>query len=156
MSFDKQQDALMSDGRPLTVLVADDNARVRAGLRDDLEAAGVHVVAEACNGDEAVDLALETRPHVCLLDIHMPGQSGLAAAAVLARVLDATSVVLITADLTVADVLDAVRVGAAGCLSKTLDPTTLAATVGAVAAGEAAFPRRELRQALDFLIPQVA
>jgi DNA-binding NarL/FixJ family response regulator len=138
---------------PLTVLVADDNEAFRAQLRAELESAGMRVVAEARDGISAVDLALETRPAVCLLDVNMPKQSGLVAAAIIATALDETSVVLITAGVTVADVLDAVRAGAAGCISKDMDPRRVPAILDAVAEGESAFPRRELRQALDLLVP---
>src|SRR5262249_46373966 len=140
----------------LTVLVADREASRRAAVRAGLEEAGLQVVAEASTGDEALELALETRPAVCLLDLQLGGQSGLAVAAVVARVLDGTSVLLVTSEPTVADVLDAVKVGAAGCVSRSLAPARLAAAVSAVGAGEASFPRRQLRQALDFLIPQIA
>ena len=139
-----------------TVLVADRDDARRHAIRDGLEEAGLHVVAEAATGEEALELALETRPAVCLLGAQLRGQSGLAVAAVVVRVLDGTSVILMTAEPTVGDVLDAVKVGAAGCLSSGLDPDRLAAAVSAVAAGEASFPRRELRQALDFLVPQIA
>jgi DNA-binding NarL/FixJ family response regulator len=140
----------------LTVLVAHREKARRTAIRDGLGEAGLRVVAEASNGEEALELALETRPNVCLLDLQLRGQSGLAVAAVVARVLDETSVILITAEPTVADVLDAVKVGSAGCLSSNLEPARLAAAVIAVAAGEASFPRRQLRQALDFLVPQIA
>jgi DNA-binding NarL/FixJ family response regulator len=145
-----------ADHQTLMVLVAHRDHARRTAIRDGLEAAGVHVGAEASTGEEALELALETRPTVCLLDLQLRGQSGLAVAAVVARVLDETSVILITAEPTVGDVLDAVKVGAAGCLSSNLEPARLAAAVSAVAAGEASFPRRELRQALDFLVPQIA
>jgi len=64
----------------LTVLVADDHAPTRAGVRDALGDDGFAVVAEAAGADAAVELALCERPDVCLLDIHMPG-GGIAAAA---------------------------------------------------------------------------
>jgi two-component system response regulator DesR len=140
----------------LTVLVAHREHSWRTLMREGLEEAGLHVAAEASTGEEALELALETRPAVCILDLQLRGQSGLAVAAVVARVLDETSVILVTAEPTVADVLDAVKVGAAGCLSSRLEPARLAAAVSAVAAGEASFPRRQLRQALDFLVPQIA
>jgi DNA-binding NarL/FixJ family response regulator len=140
----------------LTVLVAHREESRRAAIRDGLEDAGLHVVAEASTGEEALELALEMRPAVCLLGLRLRGQSGLSVAAVVARVLDETSVILMTADPTVADVLDSVKIGAAGCLSSSLDPARLAAAVSAVAAGEASFPRLQLRQALDFLVPQIA
>ena len=144
------------DHQTLTVLVAHRDELRRATIRDGLEEAGLHVVAEASIGEDALELALETRPDVCLLGVQLQGQSGLAVAAVVARVLDETSVILMTAEPTVGDVLDAVKVGAAGCLSSSLEPARLAAAVSAVAAGEASFPRLQLRQALDFLVPQIA
>ena len=152
---------LMHDGdgvarQTISVLLADQDEFARRDLRWDLERSGFEVVAEAANGDEAVDLALETRPEVCLLASELPRQSGLAAAAIIARVLDGTSVVLMSSDLTVGDVLDAVRAGAAGCVQKDVDSSQLPLILNAVASGESAFPRRELRQALDFLVPQVA
>ena len=140
----------------ISVLLADQDELARRDLRWDLERSGFEVVAEAANGDEAVDLALETRPEVCLLASELPRQSGLAAAAIIARVLDGTSIVLMSSDVTVGDVLDAVRVGAAGCVQKDVDSSQLPLILNAVASGESAFPRRELRQALDFLVPQVA
>jgi DNA-binding NarL/FixJ family response regulator len=142
--------------RTISVLLADQDELARRDLRWDLERAGFQVVAEAATGDEAVDLALETRPELCLLASELPRQSGLAAAAIIARVLDGTSIVLMSADLTVGDVLDAVRAGAAGCVQRDVDPSQLPLILNAVASGESAFPRRELRQALDFLVPQVA
>lgn len=145
-----------ADHHTLTVLIAYRDESRRIAMRDGLEDAGLHVVGEASTGDEALELALETRPDVCLLDLQLRGQSGLAVAAVLTRVLDETSVILMTVEPTVGDVLDAVKVGAAGCLSSGLEPARLAAAVSAVAAGEASFPRRQLRQALDFLVPQIA
>lgn len=145
-----------ADHQPLTVLVAYRDEARRTTIRDGLADAGLHVVAEASTGEEALELALETRPAVCLLGLQLRGQSGLAVAAVVARVLDETSVIIMTAEPTVGDVLDAVKVGAAGCISSGLEPARLAAAVSAVAAGEASFPRRQLRQALDFLVPQVA
>ena len=140
----------------ISVLLADQDELARRDLRWDLERSGFEVVAEAANGDEAVDLALETRPEVCLLASELPRQSGLAAAAIIARVLDGTSIVMMSSDLTVGDVLDAVRAGAAGCVQKDVDSSQLPLILNAVASGESAFPRRELRQALDFLVPQVA
>ena len=140
---------------PLSVLVADINEVLRREVRRELERAGFEVI-EAADSDEAIDLALETRPALCLLDVEEPRRSGLAAAAVIACVLDRTSVVLMSADLSARDVLDAMRAGAAGCVDKAMDSRLLPGILSAVAAGESAYPQRELRQALGFLTPQVA
>src|SRR5690349_20747100 len=141
---------------PLTVLVAHKDGSHRALICAGLEAAGLHVVAQASAGDEALELALETRPAVCLLSLQLVGQTGLSVAAVVARVLDQTGGILMPAAWTVGAARYSVRVAAAGSISGNLDPARLAAAVSAVAAGEASFPRRQLRLALDFLVPQVA
>ena len=141
----------------LTVLVADDQPMMRETLRDDLEREGLLVVGEAVDGVDAVERAVETRPAVCLLDMNMPRASGIDAAAEISRRLGtATSVVLISAEVSADAVLDALRAGAAGFLSKGIDPHRLGAALRAVARGESAFPRRELRQALARLVPRAA
>ena len=142
--------------RRLTVLLGVASDAIRASMRHELERERWIVVAETSDGDEALDLALETRPAMCLIDLSMPGESGLRAASVIARVLDSTSVVLLANDPGVGDVLEAMRAGAAGCLSTDMDPRRLPGVLRAVADGDSAFPGRELRQALDFLVPQVA
>jgi DNA-binding NarL/FixJ family response regulator len=138
----------VSTGPRLTVVLADDQATMRAWLREDLEREGIDVVAEAADGVEAVERAIETHPTVCLFDLNMPRASGLEAAAKTARALHGTSVVLISVEVTPEAVVDAVRAGAVGFLTKDIAPTRLAAALRAVAAGECAFPRRELRRAL--------
>ncbi|MEO7521965.1 MAG: response regulator transcription factor, partial [Gemmatimonas sp.] len=75
----------------IRVLVADDHALVREGIRHVLDAEpGIDVVAEAANGLEAVALAMEHRPDVVVLDITMPEETGLKAAARLREILPAT------------------------------------------------------------------
>src|SRR3954453_9299608 len=141
---------------PLTVLVGSEEPWLREQLQRDLEAAGSHQVAEACSYDEVIDLSLELRPEVCLIDVDTGGGRGIVAASVITRVLDCTSCVLLTDTLSVGEVLECLQVGAAGCLPKSLEPGRLSAALCAVAGGESAFPRRELREALGFLVPQVA
>ena len=68
----------MSDSPPIRVILADDHAVVRKGIREFLEADGaITVVAEAGNGPEALALIRTHRPAVAVLDIQMPGQSGI-------------------------------------------------------------------------------
>jgi two-component system nitrate/nitrite response regulator NarL len=140
----------------VTVILADAHREHASTIRESLEEAGIAVVAEAADADEALELALELQPTVCVIDMQAGERAGLGTAAVVARVLGATSVVLVAEELTVADVLDALRAGVAGCVSRAAGGDGVAAAVLAAAAGEAAFPRRELRQALGFLVPQVA
>ena len=81
----------------MRVLIADDHALFRDGLRSLLEAHGVSVVAEARNGREAVELARIHHPDVVLMDLTMPEMGGLAATRLLTAELPAVAVVVLTA-----------------------------------------------------------
>ncbi|WP_067488194.1 response regulator [Actinomadura hibisca] len=118
----------------IRVLVADDQAAVRAGLVLILGAApGVEVVAEAADGERAVALARELRPDVVLMDVRMPRLDGVSATRELAGVADV--LVLTTFDVD-EYVFGALRAGAAGFLLKDVDADRLVEAVRTVAAGE--------------------
>ncbi|WP_310719073.1 response regulator transcription factor [Streptomyces lydicus] len=138
--------------RTVTVLLADDETLLRAGVRAVLTAGpGIEVVAEAADGREAVDLALRHRPDVCLLDIRMPHLDGLGAAAELARVAPETAVVMLTTFSEDAYIADALSSGAAGFLLKSGDPRELIAGVRAVAEGGACLSPAVARRVLAHL-----
>jgi two-component system nitrate/nitrite response regulator NarL len=124
----------------LRVVIADDHPPTRAGVRQALEAGGCEIVADVADAPRAVAAALETRPHVCLLDIHMPG-GGVRAAAEITRQLPETAVVMLTASRDDDDLFDALRAGASGYLLKDMDPDRLAHALRGVLDGEAALPR---------------
>ncbi|MEU6961157.1 response regulator transcription factor [Streptomyces chrestomyceticus] len=125
-------------GATVRVLLADDEAMIRAGVRAILTASpGIEVVAEAADGREAVELALRHRPDVCLLDIRMPRLDGLGAAAELGRTLPETAVVMLTTFSEDAYVAGALGSGASGFLLKTGDPRELVIGVRAAAEGGA-------------------
>lgn len=130
------------------VVIADDHVATRLGVRQALEADGWQVVGEAGNAPEAVSLALDVRPDVCLLDIHMPG-NGIRAAEQVTRALPDTAVVMLTASRDDEDLFDAPRVGAAGYLLKDINPDRLPAALRGVLAGEAALPRELVARVLD-------
>lgn len=131
----------MSDA-PRRVVVADDHAATRAGVRAALEAGGFDVCAEVADGPAAVEAALRERPDVCLLDVHMPGGGGIPAAAEIASRLPGTAIVMLTVSAEEDDLFDAIGAGAAGYLLKDVDPARLPAALDGVLAGEAAIPRR--------------
>jgi DNA-binding NarL/FixJ family response regulator len=123
---------------PIRVLVADDHAIVREGIRHVLlQEPGFEVVAEAATGDEALAQALEIRPDVAVLDITMPGQSGLEVAAALHDQLPDARVLILSMHDNPEYVLEAVRAGAHAYLLKDSAATELRTAVRAVHAGEA-------------------
>ncbi|MWA00386.1 response regulator [Actinomadura sp. LD22] len=116
------------------VLVADDQAAVRAGLVLILGAApDVRVVGEAGDGERAVELARELRPDVVLMDVRMPRLDGISATRQIAGFADV--LVLTTFDLD-EYVFGALRAGAAGFLLKDVDADRLVEAVRTVAAGD--------------------
>jgi DNA-binding NarL/FixJ family response regulator len=118
----------------IKVLVADDHAAVRAGLVLILGGAqDMEVVGEAADGEQAVELARETRPDVVLMDVRMPKLDGISATRELAGVAD----VLILTTFDVDEyVFGALRAGAAGFLLKNTDAESLVAAVRLVARGD--------------------
>ncbi len=133
---------------PLTVVVADDHAPTRAGVKVSLEADGFVVVAEASTAKGAVQAAVEHRPHVCVLDIHMPG-SGIAAAEQISREVPDTAVVMLTYSRESEDLFDALRAGARGFLIKDMDPDRLGSALRGVLNGEAALPRSLVSKVIE-------
>jgi len=124
----------------IRVLVADDQELVRTGLRMILDAQpGIQVVGEATNGREAVSLARELRPNVCLFDIRMPELNGLEATRALAGpdVDKPLAVVVITTFDLDEYVHGALKAGARGFLLKDAGPELLTQAIHAAANGEA-------------------
>jgi DNA-binding NarL/FixJ family response regulator len=121
------------------VLLADDHAPTRAGVRLALERDGIEVCGEAASAAEAVELAERERPDACVLDIHMPG-SGISAASMITFRLPGTVVLMLTVSRNDEDLLESLRRGAAGYLLKDMDPQQLPVAVRAALAGEATLP----------------
>ncbi|MPZ26881.1 MAG: response regulator [Micromonosporaceae bacterium] len=124
----------------IRVLLADDQALVRAGFRALLDAEpDIEVVGEAGDGAQAVRLAGQTRPDLVLMDIRMPGTDGLEATRRIAAdpALQDTRIVILTTFELDEYVFEALRVGAAGFLVKDTEPADLVRGVRAVAAGDA-------------------
>ncbi|SED89779.1 response regulator [Ruania alba] len=124
----------------IRVLVADDQEIVRTGLRMILDAQpGIEVIAEASEGAQAIRLARQERPDVCLVDIRMPGTDGLEVTRQLAGpgVSDPIPVVVITTFDLDEYVYTALRNGARGFLLKNAGPVLLNEAVHAAARGDA-------------------
>jgi DNA-binding NarL/FixJ family response regulator len=126
-------------GRPLTVVIADDQALVRGGFRLILKAAGIDVAAEAADGAQAVAAVLAHRPDVVLMDVRMPVMDGIEATG---RILAepgaaATRVIILTTFDLDQYVYAALSAGASGFLLKDVTPEHLVAAVRLVRTGDA-------------------
>ncbi|MFE2511356.1 response regulator [Streptomyces naganishii] len=126
----------------IRVLVVDDQFLVRSGLVALLRAApGMEVAGEAADGAEAVTLAAKTRPDVVLMDIRMPGMTGIEATRrILAEAVEPAPRILILTTFDLDEyVYGALRAGASGFLLKDAGPERLLAAVTAVHGGDALF-----------------
>lgn len=125
---------------PTRVMIADDHPLVRSGLRVLLEREGeFHVVAEAADGYEAIDLAALHKPEVILLDVGMPRLSGPDAAMSISQKVPGVRIVMVSMHSDEAYVLRALKAGARGYLLKASPEADVLAAVRAVAAGNAYF-----------------
>jgi DNA-binding NarL/FixJ family response regulator len=120
----------------------DDHALVRSAVRGALEAPDIEVVAEVASAETAFDEALRTRPDVILLDVDMPGMSGLQLVRELRPRLPDTQIVMLSVSGDDRTVLEAMRHGAAGYLTKDLGPEALQRAVRGIRSGDLAMSRR--------------
>jgi DNA-binding NarL/FixJ family response regulator len=128
------------------VVIADDQPLMRAGFRTVLEATGrIEIVAEAEDGEAAIRAAERHRPDVVLMDIRMPVLDGIEAT----RRLPRQRVLILTTFGLDEHVVEALRAGASGFLTKDAPVADLVAAVLAVAAGDAVLSPAVTRQLLD-------
>jgi DNA-binding NarL/FixJ family response regulator len=121
-----------------SVLLCDDQALVRVGLRKIVEAEDdLEVVAEAGDGEDAVTEAIRLRPDVVLMDIRMPVLDGIEATRRIVSARPATRVLMLTTFGLDGYVYDALRVGASGFMLKDAPPEEIVAAVRIVANGDA-------------------
>ncbi len=141
----------------MRVLLADDHALFRDGLRSLLEARGVEVVGEARNGREAIDQTRRLNPDVVLMDLHMPELDGLAATRLISAEQPEVKVVILTASEEDAHLFEAIKSGAQGYLFKNLAAEELFQLLEGVARGEPALTPALARKLLgEFARPAAA
>lgn len=138
------------------VVIADDHAVVREGLRAVLTRTGFEVVGEAATGREAVEAAVRLRPDVVLMDIRMPDGDGLQALERIKRLCPSVRVLILTTYANPGYMARAITLGAAGYLTKDADPDQIVRAVRAVVAGDSPLDYELLRQALQVVSAQVA
>jgi len=139
----------------ITLLVADDHPLFRQGVVDALSLEkDFTVIAQASNGDEAIDQIRSHKPMVAVLDVNMPGKNGQQVTHQVVSDQLPTRVVLLTGYDDIEQAIHAVLAGAAGYCAKEIEPEVLARTIRAVAEGKFAiagniFNRRELDAWID-------
>lgn len=139
----------------IRILLVDDQALMRSGLRLILEAApDIEVVGEAADGDEAITVANRCRPDVVLLDIRMPGVDGIEATRRMTRSSDGPKVLILTTYDLDEHLWDAIEAGAGGFMLKTAPPTQLLEAVRTVAGGEAVVAPTITRRLLEQFVAQ--
>ncbi|HEV8603281.1 MAG TPA: response regulator transcription factor [Gaiellaceae bacterium] len=120
----------------LRVLLVDDHDLFRTGLRNLLEEQGVQIVGEAANGKDAVRIVREVVPDVVVMDLNMPGMSGVEATREITSDAPLTRVVVLTISDQDQDVMDAIVAGACGYLVKDSSIQELMRGIRAAAVGE--------------------
>jgi len=136
-----------ADGR-LRVFVVDDHALIRSGIRAELGDA-VDVVGEADEVEAAIELILERRPDVVLLDVHMPGGGGRAVLESVAAVAPEIAFLALSVSDAAEDVIDVIRAGARGYVTKNISGPDLLDAIGRIADGDAVFSPRLAGFVLD-------
>jgi two-component system, NarL family, response regulator DevR len=122
---------------PVRILIADDHSVVRAGLRALLERQGrFRVVGEAGTGEEAVAKAQELRPDVAVLDVRMPGVSGIEACRQIVQSVEGCKVIMLTSYAEDELLFAAIQAGASGYVLKRIGDNELMLAVDRVSRGE--------------------
>ena len=115
----------------MRIVLADDHALFRDGVSSLLQAWGHEVVGHAAGGLEAVDLVTRLEPDLVLMDVRMPGMSGVEATRAIALVRPETPIVMLTVSEDEEDLFAAIRAGARGYLLKDLEAPQLRAMIDA-------------------------
>jgi DNA-binding NarL/FixJ family response regulator len=136
------------------VLLVDDHDLFRTGLVNLLSEQGVHIAGEAADGETALRLVRELAPDVVVMDLNMPGMSGVEATREIATIAPRTRVVVLTISVEDGDVVNAVMAGACGYLLKDSSIQQLVAGIRAAAAGESLISPQIAAKVLQFLRAQ--
>ena len=138
--------------KPIRILIVDDHMLFRSGIKLALQRhEGFEVVGEAGDGLEGIKRAKQLKPDVVLLDLHMPGTSGLEALRVLVEDVPETQVVMLTVSEDAEDLLETLRAGARGYLLKNIDTEFLLESIRRAAHGESVMSPQMAHKLADSL-----
>lgn len=137
----------------LTILIADDHPLFRKGMRSLLEIMpDITFVGEAKSGQEAVEMALAHQPDIVLMDLQMPGGSGLAATRELSKRSPRTRILVVTLFEDNDSIFTALRAGAHGYILKDADEEEMMRAIRAVGKGEAIFSPAIATRLMDYFV----
>lgn len=139
--------------REIRLLIADEKAAARAGIREALAGEGFTTIAETTSAAETVERALLERPHICLIGMEIPG-GGITATREITQQLAGTIVVMLSVKADEEQFLAALRAGAMGFLLMNTKPARLSHALRGTLSGEPAFPRRLIPRLVDELRTQ--
>jgi DNA-binding NarL/FixJ family response regulator len=138
-----------TNAKRVRVLVVDDQAVFRVGLSRILGEQGFDLVGQACDGEEALELAARLVPDVIVMDLSLPGMSGIETTRRLGVKVPQARVLVLTVSASDADVMDAIMAGACGYMLKGASIEDIASGIRAAAAGESLISTRIATRLLD-------
>jgi DNA-binding NarL/FixJ family response regulator len=130
-----EQNSAAERQSPITVVLIDDERLIRAALAQALADGGIELVGEAVNGEDAIGIVVDVRPDVVLMDLRLPGLSGVKAIEQLGLLAPASRVLVLTRSEQ-NRVVEAIIAGASGYILKNAPPEAIISAVRATAAGE--------------------
>ena len=133
----------------MRIMLVDDQPLVRNGIASLLQARGHHVVGEAGDGQQALELVRSTHPDLVLMDLNMPVLDGLSATRLLKTEHPNLKVVVLTVSDDERDLIEAVKSGAHGYLLKDLEADDFFEAIDAIEHGESVIPPRLARHLWD-------
>jgi DNA-binding NarL/FixJ family response regulator len=136
----------------MRIALVDDHAFIRSAVRQALSAPDIVVVAEIATAEDALNTLPDLAPDLVLLDVDLPAMNGIQLLRELRPRLPDTAFVMLTVSADPADVLEAMRLGAAGYLTKDLDGAALQRAVRGTRSGDLAMPRRLAARAIRDLV----
>jgi DNA-binding NarL/FixJ family response regulator len=146
--FDRREPVFSPQGAP-RVVIADDHPVYRQGLARLLKSSGIDVVGEASNGLAAIELVEKTAPDVAIIDLNMPGLSGVEVARRLVERSPSSRVLIVSVSAQEDDVTEALLAGASGYVLKDAPVEEVIAGIHAAAAGESLLSPRIAATLLD-------
>ena len=135
-------DRAAAGSEPVTAVLVDDQELIRNALRQSLSRAGVEIVGAAESGEESIQLVLDLRPDVVLMDHLLPGISGVEAIRRLSALAPATRILVLTGTEDRTGVVEAILAGACGYILKSATHDEITGAVRASAAGECVISSR--------------